>query len=130
MVARRAKLPRLLILVQSSPSLEATLIRLKAAALDVTLALTSDSAVALCLSNQFAAVVLDAALIRKNDWTVAQSLKLINPSLPIVLLNYRSNRPGDTLPPNIDVLATYGDLDDLLSKLRKLLLDTSSQRAL
>lgn len=49
--------------------------RIRAAGLDVALALTSDQAVALCVGNHFAVVVLDAVLIRKEDWSVAKSFE-------------------------------------------------------
>lgn len=124
MSALATKSPRILFLAKSSPSLEFMLTRMKSGGLDVTAALTSDSGVALCLGNQFAAVVLDAALIRNDDWTVAKSLKLIKPGLPILLLDSRSiSRNG--LPPDIDALAAYDDPKEVLLKLRHLVSNTS-----
>ena len=124
MSALMTKLPRILFLAKAAPSLESMLIQMKSGGLDVTLALTSDDGVALCLGNHFAAVVLDASLIRKDDWTVAKSLKLIKPGLPIVLLDPRSSR-RDTLPPDIDVRASCDDPKDVLFKLRHLISNTS-----
>ena len=117
-----AKRPRILILAQSSPNLNVILAQIKVEALDVTLALTCDAAVALCVGNHFAAVVLDAALLRNDDWTVAKSLKLVQPSLPILLLDPRSTGRGASLPPNTDALASYDPIDVLL-KLDQLLVD-------
>lgn len=124
MSALMTKLPRVLFLAKSAPSLDFMLTQMKSGGLDVTLALTSDDGVALCLGNHFAAVVLDASLIRKDDWTVAKSLKLIKPGLPIVLLDPRSSR-RDTLPPDIDVCASCDDPRDVLVKLRYLVSNTS-----
>lgn len=122
MSAEAAKRPRVLILAESSPNLSALLARIKAEALEVTLALTRDSAVALCVGNHFAAVVLDAALLRNDDWSVAKSLKFVQPSLPILLLDPRSTDRGASLPPDTDALASY-DPRDVLFKLDQLLTD-------
>ena len=122
MSAQAAKRPRILILAQPSPNLSALLTRIKARELDVTLALTCDFAVALCVGNHFAAVVLDAALIRNDDWTVAKSLKLVQPSLPILLLDPRSTGRRASLPQDTDALASY-DPSDVLLKLDQLLVD-------
>lgn len=122
MSAQAAKRPRILILAQPSPNLSALLAQIKAKALDVTLALTSDSAVALCVGNHFAAVLLDAALIRNDDWTVAKSLKFVQPSLPILLLDPRITGRRASLPPDTDVLASC-DPKDVLLKLDQLLVD-------
>ena len=118
-----AKLSRILLLAKAAPGLEFMLTEMKAGRLDVTLALTSDHGVALSVGNQFAAVVLDAALIRNDDWTVAKSLKLVKPTLPIVLLDHRSS-PRDALPPDIDAIASCDDPKDVLHKLRLLLSNT------
>lgn len=120
MSAQAAQTPRILILARSSPELTALLARIKAAALEATLALTPDSAVALCVGNHFAAVVLEAALLRNDDWTVAKSLKLVQPGLPILLLDSRSTGRRAPLPPDADALASY-DAKDVLLKLDQLL---------
>ena len=123
MSALTAKWPRVLLLARSSQSLESILAQMKSGGLDVTLALTSDQGVALCIGNHFAAVVLDAVLIRNDDWNVAKSLKLVRPSLPILLLDPRSS-PRETLPPNIDALASC-DAKEVLFKIRLLLANAS-----
>lgn len=115
------KIPRLLLVAQSSPNLSAIENELKAAGINVTLAFTSDSAVALCLGTHFAVAVLDARLIRSDDWTVARSLKLVKPTLPIVLLDSRTQDRRENLPPNIDVLASSDKPGHLLCQIRKLL---------
>lgn len=122
MSVQAAKRPRILVLAQSSPNLNAILTQIKVEAIDVTLALTCDAAVALCVGNHFAAVVLDAALLRNDDWTVAKSLKLVQPSLPILLLDPRSTGREASLPPNTDALASY-DPSDVLLKLDQLLVN-------
>lgn len=122
MSAQAAKRHRILILAHPSPNLNALLAQIKTKALDVTLAFTCDSAVALCLSNHFAAVVLDAALIRNDDWTVAKSLKLVQPSLLILLLDPRSAGRRAPLPPDTDALASCKDPRAVLLKLDQFLL--------
>lgn len=121
MSVRATKIPRLLLVAQSSASLGSILSEIKAAGIDVTLALTPDSAVALCLGTHFAAVVLDACLIRNDDWTVARSLKLIKPALPIVLLDSRAQDRRENLPPDVDVLANSGKPSQVLCQIRKLI---------
>jgi hypothetical protein len=89
--------------------------------LDVTFAATADYAVALSIDNEFSAIALDAALIRNDDWTVAKSLKLIHPSVPIVLLDYRNVVRKNGLPRNIDAVARCNDPTDVLLTIKQLL---------
>lgn len=121
MPARATKIPRLLLVAQSSSSVGPILSEIKAAGIDVTLAFTPDSAVALCLGTHFAAVVLDASLIRNDDWTVARSLKLIKPTLPIVLLDSRTQARRENLPPDVDVLASSDEPHHVVCQIRKLI---------
>ena len=127
MSAQTTKLRRILCLAESCANLEFTLGQIEAAGLDVALAFTSDYAVAACVSHDFAAVLLDAALIRNDDWSVAKSLKLIKPALPILLLDPRNVDRRDTLPPNIDALASCDDPNDILLKLKGLLAQESQR---
>ena len=70
--------------------------------------------------------MLDAALIRNDDWTVAHSLKLVQPSLPILLLDSRGTGRRAFLPLDIDALASCDDPRDVLLKLDQLLLGRTS----
>jgi hypothetical protein len=98
------------------------LTQIKAAGLNLSVAFTPESAVASCLGNHFAAVVLDAALIRNDDWSVAKSLKLVKPTLPILLLDPRDASRKKDLPENIDALACSDDPNDVLVKLKEIVI--------
>lgn len=95
----------------------------------VLLAFTADQGVAACMSSHIAAVVLDAAFMREADWTVAKSLKLIRPSLPILLLDGRDAARRDGLPEWIDAVASKESHEDVLARLKELLATASAAGA-
>lgn len=59
----------------------------------VLTAFTADVAVAFCLNNHVDAVVLGSELL-DDKWTVAQTLKSIRPTLPILLFTDAAIAPG------------------------------------
>ena len=63
---------------------------------------TPEQAVAFCVSNNVAAVVLDSEFATTHGWSAAQTFKSINPHLPVLLL--ASNHNGHT-PVGIDAVA-------------------------
>lgn len=70
---------------------------------EVLLAFTADHAVAVSISNHCDAVILDAELIRAEAATLAQTLKLARPEIPILLLDHREDRTRkDSLPHGVD----------------------------
>jgi len=95
----------------------------------VLLAFTADQGVAACISSHIAAVVLDAAFMREADWPVAKSLKLIRPSLPILLLDGRDATRRDGLPQWIDAVASKESHEDVLARLKELLASASAAGA-
>jgi DNA-binding response OmpR family regulator len=60
-------------------------------------------AVACCSSNPVTAVVMDSEFLTDTGWSVARSLKMVSPSLIILLLEHGHN--GD-IPDGIDAVAT------------------------
>jgi DNA-binding NtrC family response regulator len=60
-------------------------------------------AVAVCVTNNIAAVVLDSEFLTHDGCTLAQTFKAVNPHLPIVLLGKGHN--GD-IPKAVDAVAT------------------------
>jgi len=53
----------------------------------VVIPATADQAVALCLHNPIAAILIDReSLAQEQDWSLAQSLKMVAPQTPILLL--------------------------------------------
>ena len=83
---------------------------------EIVSASTPEQAVAFCVSNQLAAVVLDSEFLT-DGWSAAKTLKLVSPNLPVVLLGWKDE--GDT-PRGIDAVATtYSHLAHKLEALLK-----------
>ena len=120
-LAHRQKVPQILCLAQSSRNLSPMLREVKTSGFEVTMAFTADQGVAVCVANQVAAVLLDAAFIRNDDWTVARSLKMVKLGVPILLLDCRARSRGKGLPPGIDAVASPGDPKKVLAELRRCL---------
>src|SRR6185437_5146652 len=71
---------------------------------------TSDQAVAVCLHNPIAAVLMDRkSLVEADDWSLAQSLKMVAPNTPIVLM--MESRLRDEFEPPAGVDCVVGDED-------------------
>jgi DNA-binding NtrC family response regulator len=81
---------------------------------------TPQEAVACCSSNHVAAVVLDSEFLTEKGWSAAQSIKMLSPALPILLLEQGHN--GD-IPSGVDGVATT--VSTMLQKLAALLGRTS-----
>jgi DNA-binding response OmpR family regulator len=70
---------------------------------------TTDQAVAIAVANRVDAVVLDQDLFRETEgWSVAQSLKLVRPSIRVLLVT-RSVRLKDRLPRGVDAMVSNRD---------------------
>jgi PleD family two-component response regulator len=94
---------------------------LKAAGYRVMTSFTPDHAVALCVNNPVDAVVLDQQhFVVTDDWSVAQSLKMIKARM-CVLLVVRGKIVGKDLPPGVDAVIREGDTERLLKTLEELL---------
>lgn len=77
---------------------------------------TPEQAVAICVSNHIAAVVLDSEFSTEAGWSAAQSLKMVNPKLSVMLL---VNTPDTIFPTGVDTVAhTHSEM---LPKLKSLL---------
>jgi len=84
----------------------------------VLTAFTADVAVAFCLNNYVDAVVLGSELL-DDKWTVAQTLKSIRPTLPILLFTDAAIAPGALS--YIDAVIPSTGLSEIASVLAKLL---------
>src|SRR5690349_16720743 len=94
---------------------------LKAANYRVLTSFTPDHAVALCVNNPVDAVVLDQDhFIVTDNWSVAQSLKMIKSNM-CVLLIVHGKIVGKDLPAGVDAIIPEGDTDRLLKTLQDLL---------
>jgi CheY-like chemotaxis protein len=65
-------------------------------------AASPEEAVAFCAANHVSAIVMDSEFVTEGGWTVAQSLRMVKPQLPIVLLKAGHGRE---LPPHVDAVA-------------------------
>jgi len=79
-------------------------------------AASPQEAVAFCAANDVSAIVMDSEFVTEGGWTVAQSLRMVKPHLPIVLL--KAGRRCK-LPPHVDAVA--GKVEMILGALKALL---------
>ena len=78
---------------------------------------TTDQAVALCVSNRIDAVILDQEFFVEVDgWSVAQSLKLVKPSICVLLVT-RAKALQDRLPTGVDAMVARRDAQHVLKAL-------------
>jgi CheY-like chemotaxis protein len=96
--------PRILCVSRSEFQLRTICSAIPSQEYDVVSASTPEQAVAVCASNQLAAVVLDSEFVT-DGWSAAKTLKLVNPSVPVVLLGWPNNEGA---PHGVDAIAeTY-----------------------
>ena len=83
---------------------------------EVISASTPEQAVAVCVSNHIAAVVLDSEFSTEAGWSAAQTLKMVNPRLLVMLLVKSAEGP---VPSGVDAVAPSHS--HMLPKLKGLL---------
>jgi len=110
--------PRILCVSRSSSQLEAIRKALPSRDYEVVTASTPEQAVAVCVSNNVAAVVLDSEFATEAGWSAARTFKMVKPQLAVVLLGH-DHEHG--LPHGVDAVApTYSamlhKLDALLNR--------------
>ena len=100
----RGRRQRVLCIAQSLFRLGTLQDAMRESGYEVLLAFTADHAVAACISSECDAVIVDAELIRNATSTLAETLKLARPNIPILLLDDRgdTSRKGQ-LPKGIDL---------------------------
>lgn len=82
---------------------------------------TADQVVAICVNNSIDAVVLDQNFfVETEGWSVAQSLKLIRPTLCVLLVS-RATRLHDRLPKGVDAVVPQEKPQLAVAALRKML---------
>ena len=110
--------PCVLLLADRRQSHTATL--LKSSGYRLMMAFTPDHAVALCVNNDVNAVVLDQEhFVFTDNWSVAQSIKLIKPRIWVVLI-VRGKVVSKQLPAGIDAVVIDGDRESLLKTLKEI----------
>ena len=108
--------PRILCVSRSSSQLEAIRKALPARDYDVVTASTPEQAVAVCVSNNLAAVVLDSEFATESGWSAARTFKMVKPHLAVVLLAH-DHEQGP--PQGVDAVAA--SYSAILHKLNALL---------
>ena len=108
--------PRILCLSVSSFKLKQMCAALPAREYQALSASTPAQAVAVCATNNIAAVVLDSEFLTDGGSTLAQTFKAVNPHVPIVLLERGHN--GD-IPEAVDAVVTTREM--MLKKLAALI---------
>lgn len=78
--------PRILCVSRSPYQLRAMRSAFPANEYQVLAASTPEQAVTVCLNNHISAVVLDSEFSTEAGWSAAQTLKMVNPQLPVMLL--------------------------------------------
>ena len=78
--------PRILCVSRSASQLKAICSAVPSRDYEVLAASTPEQAVAVCVSNNLAAVVLGSEFSTETGWSAAQTFKMVKPRLPVVLL--------------------------------------------
>jgi DNA-binding NtrC family response regulator len=94
--------PRILCVSRSPYQLRAMRSAFPASEYQVLAASTPEQAVAVCLNNRIAAVVLDSEFSTESGWSASRTLKMVNPQLRVMLL--LKNGDG-TVPSGVDAVA-------------------------
>jgi ActR/RegA family two-component response regulator len=93
---------------------------LKTSKLAVLTASTPDQAVAICVANVIAAAVVDGRAIRGHEWSVVKSLKMIRPSLHVILLEERQIERS-SIPEGVSAIIRASAVEELVEKLKELM---------
>jgi len=112
---------RVLCLARSAAVLEEMRKALKAYSFDLLGAFTADQGVAICMGQSIAAAILEANMVRAQDWSVVKTFKMIRPNLPILLLDERQRDRGDLPPEGVDRVVSRASMSDLVCKLKLVL---------
>jgi DNA-binding NtrC family response regulator len=108
--------PRILCVSRSAYQLKAMRDSFPTREYDVLSASTPEQAVAVCVSNHISAVVLDSEFATEAGWSAAQTLKMVNPQLPVMLLLKSAE---GAVPTGVDAVAPSHS--HMLPKLKGLL---------
>lgn len=109
----RQEAKRVLCVSQSPSHLKEMCSAISSVAYEAIPASSPEQAVACCGGNRLAAVVMDSEFFAELGWSVAQSLKLVDPDIVIILLERGHN--GD-IPDGTDAVATT--LDFMVQQLK------------
>jgi DNA-binding NtrC family response regulator len=90
---------------------------------------TADQAVAICLHNRIIAAILDEiSLEEEDDWSLAQSLKMVSANTPVLLMISGDIDGRQTLPKGVDCAASGQNPERVLSTLKRRLDQIAEQK--
>jgi DNA-binding NtrC family response regulator len=116
---RQNTFPRVLCVACSQAVFSAISTTLKGSRFQILSAVTRSQAVALCVANVIATAILDSDSIRGEELSLANALKGIRPTLPIILLEERTR--STKLPDSIYASVPLGATKELLQQIEKLI---------
>jgi DNA-binding response OmpR family regulator len=87
----------------------------------VLTAATPSQAVAICVAQFVSAAIVDAESLRGKEWPVVKSLKMVRPSLPIILLDERRTERELVLPEGISDVLSVSSMSKLGEKINQIL---------
>lgn len=94
--------PRILCVSRSASQLRAICSAVPSREYEVLAASTPEQAVAVCVSSNLAAVVLDSEFFTETGWSAARTFKMVKPHLSVVLLGHDHQQ---ALPHGVDAVA-------------------------
>ena len=91
---------------------------------------TADQAVALCPYNQIVAALIDQSSLAESDnWSLAQSLKMVSSNVPVLLLVPEAVPNQENLPEGVDAAVSEKDPTKVLDALKKYFREAEEERA-
>ncbi len=95
----------------------------------IVIASVPDQAVAVCAASKVDAAVIDGESIPDHEWSVAKSLKMVKPSLPVIQIDSGALARA-ALPEAVDVVIGVDDIEtELLKIVKRLYGDKSNGNA-
>ncbi len=98
----RREIHRILCVSQSPSQLKELVSAVSSMAYEAVSASSPEQAVACCIGNALAAIVIDSEFLTEGGWTVPHSIKMVRPDLPILLL--KQKHEGD-IPHGVEAVA-------------------------
>lgn len=121
--------PSLLVLLFASGTHERLESLLEREGYTVIVPSTADQAVAICLHNRIVAAILDrTSLEETDDWSLAQSLKMVSANTPVLLMVSGEVDELGKLPEAVDCVASDQSADRVLNTLMRHLRQTAQQK--
>ena len=121
--------PSSLILLLASGNYERLETLLEREGYTVIVPSTADQAVAICLHNRIIGAILDeTSLEEEDDWSLAQSLKMVAANTPVLLMVGGDIDGLQTLPKGVDCAASSQNPERVLSTLKRRLDQIAEQK--